>query len=59
MDELRTEIWDILYRTDEPKSVNEIAEIVHRDCDTVRLAINHHWFNCAEDRVAIAYAAPR
>ena len=54
MDELRVEIWDFLYRGSAPKSVEEIAQNVDRDLDTVRMAVDHHWFDVVDDTVAIA-----
>ena len=54
MDELQVEIWDFLYRAQASKSVEEIAQNVDRDLETVRTAVDHHWFDVVDDVVAIA-----
>ncbi len=54
MEELRGEIWDYLYRTSRPQSVETIASRVARDAQTVRATIDHEWFEVTGDLVAIA-----
>jgi len=58
MDELRIEIWDFLYRSALPKSIEEIAERIDRDGATVREAVDHEWFEIADSMVTIARGAP-
>lgn len=58
MDELRNEIFDLLYRGEGSKSISEIAGQVNQDGDTVREAIDHDWFSITEDQVTIAYGNP-
>ncbi len=56
MDELRIEIWDLLYRAKEPKSITEIVEILDQDDATIREAIDHEWFTIVDDVVNISGA---
>lgn len=55
MDELRTEVWDFLYRAQGQKSIDEIGQHVNRDSAAVRAAIDHDWFKVVEEMVTIAY----
>ncbi len=57
MDELRNVIWDYLYRTRRPQSVESIASHVACDPQTIRAAIDHEWFEVTGDLVAIALRA--
>jgi hypothetical protein len=58
MDELRDTIWEYLFRAKEAKPINEIVMHADRDDAAVRAAVNHEWFEVAQDRVSIAYTAP-
>ena len=54
MDEPRNLIWDYLYHTSRPQSVESIASHVAYDPQTIRGAIDHEWFEVTGDLVAIA-----
>lgn len=56
MDEFRIEIWDIVYRARGPKTIDELSQIVNQDNETVRAAVDHHWFDVVEGMVSIAVA---
>jgi hypothetical protein len=58
MDELRVEIWDLLYRAEEPKSIGDITECIDQDEATVRAAVEHEWFTIMDDLVSISQPAP-
>ena len=58
MDELRSEIWDYLFRTGGPRLMSEIATQVHSDPTSVRAAVTHEWFAVQGEQVAIAYRNP-
>jgi hypothetical protein len=58
-EELRDGIWDYLFQSKTSKSIDEIAALTDCDRETVRAAVDHEWFNVSQDRVSIAYAAPR
>lgn len=53
MDQTRTEIWDLLYRTG-PKTVEQIAEQIHLDASTIAAVVSHEWFDVHNDEVQIA-----
>ena len=55
MEELRSEIWDYLYRTGQPQLVNSIADHMQSDPESIRLAVDHEWFDVTHDLVAIAW----
>ena len=57
MDELRCEIWDFLYSTNQPQSVETIARHVQVDTEMICTAIDHAWFEVMQDLVAIARSA--
>ncbi len=57
MDELRIEIWDLLYRAQEPRSIPEIAVLVDRETADVRAAVDHEWFTIVNDVVSISRPA--
>lgn len=57
MDELRTEIWDLLYRAQEPQSVEQIAESLGADAEGIREAVNHEWFTVSDGLVSISQPA--
>ncbi len=54
MEELRSEIWDYLYRNGQPQSVDSIADHMQSDPESIRLAVDHEWFDVTHDLVAIA-----
>ena len=54
MGELRSEIWDYLYRASQPQSVSSIAGHLRCDAESIRLAVDHEWFDVTHDVVAIA-----
>lgn len=58
IDDLRDRIWEYLFKTQTPHSIEEIAVLAECDVTAVRVAVNHEWFAVAEDRVSIAYATP-
>jgi hypothetical protein len=57
MDELRVEIWDLLYRAEEPKSIGDIAECTGQDEAAIREAVEHEWFTTKEALVSISQPA--
>lgn len=57
MDELRIEVWDLLFRADQSKTITEIAESVGRDDDTIRDAVEHEWFTVDDSYVTISRPA--
>lgn len=54
MDELRVEIWDLLFRAGESKPIPEIAEVTNQAIETIRLAVDHEWFTVAQGVVSIS-----
>ena len=54
MGELRSKVWDYLYRSGQPQSVNSIADHMQSDVESIRLAVGHEWFDVTHDVVAIA-----
>ena len=54
MDELRCEIWDFLYRMNQPQSLETIARHVPGDAQMICAAIDHEWFEVNHDVVVIA-----
>ena len=54
MEELRIEIWDLLFRSGHPVSIDGIAQQIEKEADTVRQAVDHEWFTTADNRVAIS-----
>ena len=59
MDELRVAIWDLLYRAEDSKSIDEIAELTQQDDATIRVAVDHEWFTVTDAIVAISHDAPK
>ncbi len=55
MDELRSEIWDYLYRARGPQTLDTIARVFARDLRTIHQVVDHEWFDATGDTVAIAY----
>ena len=54
MDDLRCEIWDFLYRMNQPQSLEAIARHVPGDVRMIGAAIDHEWFQVNHDLVVIA-----
>ena len=54
MEELRIEIWDILFRAKEPKTIGQLAQLTGRDEDSIRAAVDHEWFTITRDVVTIS-----
>ena len=54
MDELRIEIWDLLYHAQGPQSIGAIAESTEQDVETICVAVEHEWFTVDGDLVAIS-----
>ena len=57
MDQLRTEIWDHLYRSG-PQTVEQIAGSLRMDAVTVIAVTEHEWFETQGSEVRIATAKP-
>lgn len=55
MDELRTAVWDLLYRTQEPKSIEEIAEQMGQEVPTIQAVVEHEWFSVDGGVVTISH----
>ena len=54
MDDLRCEIWDFLYRTNQPQSVETLARHLASDEQMIRAAIDHDWFDVMQDLIGVA-----
>lgn len=54
MDELRIEIWDLLFRANQPKTIRELAELTDQRIETIRAAVDHEWFTIIQDIVTIS-----
>ena len=54
VEELRVEIWDLIFRSNEPKSISEIAERFEQETDVVAEAVSHEWFILTNDMVSIS-----
>ncbi len=57
MDELRIEIWDLIFLANAPKQIEEIAELTNQPIETIRTAVDHEWFNNIQGTVTISHAA--
>ena len=57
MDDLRIEIWDLIYRSG-PQSRDQIAELLGVDAATVATVVDHEWFEIFESKVRIATGKP-
>ena len=55
IDELRNEIWDLIYRSGNAMSIADIAQQLNCDQDQVRSAVEHEWFQVSDDTVTVAY----
>ncbi len=53
MVEIRTEIWDYLYKNG-PTSLDTIARALGQSLQTVEAAVDHEWFAMRADVAAIA-----
>jgi hypothetical protein len=53
VDEIRTEVWDYLYKNG-PASLETIASASGRTVQTIQAATEHEWFAMRGDVVAIA-----
>jgi hypothetical protein len=53
MEQLRTEIWDFVF-TSGPQTINEIAERLRLNQETVDSAVDHEWFQRQGETIAIA-----
>ncbi len=54
MDELRIQIWDLLYHAQVPQTIGEIAESTDQDVETICAAVEHEWFTVDGDPVTIS-----
>ena len=57
MDELRIEIWDLLYLATTPISENEIAESLGTDIAVIQAAVDHEWFTAKDSSISISMGA--
>lgn len=53
LDELRSAVWDFLYRSQESKTIEQIAAEMGQSTDTIRAIVEHEWFTIVEDLVSI------
>ncbi len=56
MDELRIEIWDLIFLANSPKQIDEIAELTNQQIETIQAAVEHEWFNNDQGTVTISHA---
>ena len=54
-DELRTKIWDMLFRSGDAMSIADIARQLNCEQDHVQRAVNHEWFQLKGEMVTVAY----
>lgn len=54
MEELRIQIWDLLYHAQVPKSIDAIAQSTDQDIETICAAVEHEWFTVDGDLVTIS-----
>ena len=54
MDELRIQIWDLLYHAQGPQSIGAIAKSTDQDVETICAAVEHEWFTVDGDLVTIS-----
>ena len=54
MDELRIQIWDLLYHAQGPQSIGAIAKSTDQDVETICAAVEHEWFTVEGDLVKIS-----
>ena len=47
MDELRSEVWDFLFRAGGSQHVDAIARHVGRDAEAIQSTLDHEWFDVA------------
>ena len=53
MEQLRTEIWDLVYRSG-PQTVHQIAETLRLNPVMVNIVVDHEWFLRQGETVVIA-----
>lgn len=58
-EDLRDAIWGHLFKTQESKTVDELAAFAGRDVPEISAAVKHEWFTVTDDRISIAYTSPR
>ena len=58
-DDLRDAIWGHLFQTQASKTVDELAAFAGRDVPEINAAVKHEWFTVTDDKISIAYTAPR
>jgi hypothetical protein len=56
MDELRIEIWDLIFLANSPKQIDEIADSTNQPIETIRTAVDHEWFNNDQGTITISHA---
>ncbi len=54
MEELRIEIWDVLYRAGGAVSISDLAKSTGSSEEEVREAVSHAWFELTDESVQIA-----
>jgi hypothetical protein len=54
MEELRSRIWDYLFRAGKPQEVAIIAERFEVSSAEIEQAVDHPWFDLQDSLVAIA-----
>ena len=52
-EQLRTNVWDRIYVAG-PQSIEQLAEFLQLDADTVQNLVQHPWFSMNETMVEIA-----
>ncbi len=55
MDELRIEIWDLIFLANTPKQIDEIAELTNQQIETIQTAVDHEWFKNVQGTVTISH----
>ena len=58
MDDLRTEIWDHIYRSG-PQTMEQLVDTTRLNAATVSAAVDHEWFERQGDTVLIATGKPQ
>ena len=58
MDQLRVDIWDLIYRTG-PQTREQIAEALGADATMVATVVEHEWFEILDATVSIATENPQ
>jgi hypothetical protein len=55
VEDLRSRIWDYLYRRGEPQRLANVAEQLNETLDAIEQTVNDPWFDVQDDLVAIAH----